>query len=694
MQDFQKAFIAGYAVVSLLAGLKSSNLLARMNLIILGGVGGFNAASVIWKNRVSKMSDEIKRDVQASYQESLDALSERERELFAARKELDKEVGRLDKEVGELETLRTTWEKEKSIGWEKRYLELESDSANRLQEIAQRESILLIEKREIESERERLQIEIELERSVNERAAQEILNSLHSETNEQRREIERQARQWVADSLEVAHEEIATLQGENEALRDEVELATLPKLARGRSRVERDAKEIQSILYRAGFNLDFESADSTPSRDRIVLYPKTPFDLKAIEIHAGILQAHIGAKHPPFFKWTDNGNLEITISNEGIETNPPPGGKVKIAKRIVEGEQWLIEMVQSSYHFWINGENGSGKSELLNNLYCLAKYKVFDGNLPLTLIDPKFPLSPWVIEGREFIPNYQSYAEAVQGIANMAQLVNSRISEAKAEFKAGDWLNNTLISFEPSFWCLDETDTTMSRFKKEIKDNLREGLKVGRALKVMVCYLSQSYLPDDLALRHPDLKASANLYLSNNAICAIDDLPGVSKARKLELREEIDYLQNEGFKHFALVKYAGKGAFIARLPKPKQFSYLAMLSNSVQRVGATPVPGSVAPANPAQEKGLSDYSSGNSDGAGADLKRWGRQIPPSETAILALQATGASNAELAKITLLINQGVQSQEKIILEVWGLKRSSRKGGGYQQKVEVLRKVKALV
>ena len=438
--------------------------------------------------------------------------------------------------------------------------------------------------------------------------------------------------------------------------------------------------------------MDYDQHDTNPNRDRVWFRPQNTFDLKELDKQSGLIQGLIGSKHPLSWQWIDKGLIQLEVSTAGVETSTKTSKK-KIADRIVSGEQWLIDLVDNCFHFRISGENGSGKSEFFNNLFCIAKHRVFGGKLDLTLIDPKFPLSPWIIEDKPFIPQYRSWEEAPMGVADMAAQVDGRINRAKDDFQPQHWLDGTSPVFTPSMWAIDETDTTMSRYKKEMKDNLRVGLKVGRALRVMVCYMCQSYLPSDIGLNHPDLKASATVLLSTSAEEGADDLP-MPRERRLEIKEEIAYLNAEGCKYFALVKYPGVQPFVARLPKPKAYSHLHQFADTNATpdeeadTKATPTEdNSVARVTPALCRGSSDLcdnqiNSQKSILGGIEDVTKATPIPPSGE---------ASESDIRRVIDLLNEGIKSQEKIIKTVWGCSRNGRKGSRYQRKVEVVKSIK---
>ena len=720
--ELKKVATIGYIVSGLSLGLWSSALLPRLNLAAVGAVASSVALSPIRKRQTELAITDAKKQLDADHTERRQQLKEWERELQgrsvdldARQMDLDREMERVERESEEIrkdfQRQQEVWQQERIIAEQSaeserrdRIRELETEYqqrfAMRQKEIEQEYTTLDIERKSLdadlakfEQERDRELAAIAKERELAFKEAQETVHTGLADLEVQSQEIEVQARQWVADALEPMHEEIAALQSENEALTQQLAVATYPKIPRGIDRVCVYLQEVIPALYKLGFKLDYDHHDTNPNRDRVWFRPQNTFDLKELDKQSGLIQGLIGSKHPLSWQWIDKGLIQLEVSTAGVETSTKTS-KRKIADRIVDGEQWLIDLVDKCFHFRISGENGSGKSEFFNNLFCIAKHRVFDGKLDLTLIDPKFPLSPWIIEGQPFVPQYRSWEDAPNGVADMAALVDARIQRASDEFDPQDWIDGKSPEFTPSMWAIDETDTTMSRYKKEIKDNLRVGLKVGRALRVMVCYMCQSYLPSDIGLNHPDLKASATILLSTSAEEGADDLP-MSKERRLEIKEEIAYLNAEGCKYFALVKYPGVQPFVARLPKPKAYSHLRFESGKVEiRTGdgepqPTPsVPDAVTCTALRQSKGCNHLESRETPSLRAKL---GGVRQGTVTGDMTPSAE-ASQSEIDRVIGLLNDGVKSQEKIIKSVWGVKKSSRKTSTYQKKVEVVKAIRA--
>ena len=720
--EFKKVATIGYIVSGLGLGLWSSALLPRLNLAAVGAVASSVALSPLRKRQTEQAIADAKKQLDADHAERREQLKGWEKELQARSVDLDARQMDLDRELERLQRLgeaqqreldlaRERWGQERTIAdrtadseIRDRSRQLEAEYAQRFEmrqkEIEQEYATLDVERKSLdadlaqfEAHRDRELAAIAKERELAFKEAQETVHTGLADLEAQSQEIEVQARQWVADALEPMHEEIAALQGENEALREQLAVATYPKIPRGVDRVCIYLKEIIPALYQLGFKLDYDHHDTNPNRDRVWFRPQNTFDLKQLDQQSGLIQGLIGSKHPLSWQWIDKGLIQLEVSTAGVETSTKTS-KRKIADRIVDGEQWLIDLVDKCFHFRISGENGSGKSEFFNNLFCIAKHRVFDGKLDLTLIDPKFPLSPWIIEGQPFVPQYRSWEDAPNGVADMAALVDARIQKASDSFKPQDWIDGTTPEFTPSMWAIDETDTTMSRYKKEIKDNLRVGLKVGRALRVMVCYMCQSYLPSDIGLNHPDLKASATILLSTSAEEGADDLP-MSKERRLEIKEEIAYLNAEGCKYFALVKYPGVQPFVARLPKPKAYSHLQFEGQSE----ASPLVPGKNDGIPSGDNGVARVALSNSKGLGdlcpqeaiarkSDLGGVGDATFSSPIA----PASEASQSEIERVVGLLSDGMKSQEKIVKTVWGVSRSGRKGSKYQRKVEVVKAIRA--
>lgn len=724
LNEIKKIAAIGYLVSGLSMGLFSSHLLARVNLVVAGGVGASMGLAPLRKQETERAVEEAKKQLNAEHAERREQIKEWEKELQgrsvdldARQMDLDRELERLQRESEaqsrEHDRQREQWERERVIADQtaearisdrNRQLESEWEArfAMRQKEIEQEYASLDVERKSLDAERAQLEAfqerelaAIEKERELIYKQAQDTVHTGLTDLEAEKKEIEVQARQWVADALEPLHEEIAALQGENAALSEQLAVATYPRIPRGIDRVCIYLKEVIPALYQLGFKLDYDHHDTNPNRDRVWFRPQNTFNIKDLEQQAGLIQGLIGSKHPLSWRWIEKGLIELEVSTAGVETTTKTS-KQKVADRIVSGDQWLIDLVAKCFHFRITGENGSGKSEFFNNLFCVAKYLVFAGNLDLTLIDPKFPMSKWEIEGDYFVPQYRSWESAVDGIEAMARLVNTRLETAKKNFNPEDWEASVSVGLTPSMWALDETDTTMSQYKKEIKDNLRVGLKVGRALKVMVAYMCQSPLPDDIGLRRPDLQASGNIMLSTTAAMGLETLT-ITAQKKLELREEIAYLNEEGCKYYALVSYPGVDPFIARLPKPKAYAHLRV-EPEIASVPAMspedeednqgdiscntpePIQGKKSAAFVPQKKLAKTPDLGVSEGDGGQSP--GVTIRPSEE---------ASQEEIDRVIGLLNSGVKNQATIVKNVWGVSRSGRKGSKYQRKVEVVKSIK---
>ena len=722
LTELKKVVTIGYIVSGLSLGLWSSALLPRLNLAVVGAVASSTALSPVRKRQTELAISNAKKQLDADHTERREQLKEWEKDLQtrsvdldARQMDLDREIERVEREsedvLKDLERQREQWEQQRTIAdrsadneIRNRQCQLEAEYdrrfAMRQSEIEQEYAALDAERKaldletaKLESDKERLELQQKQERELLDKQLQETLHSGLAQLEEDKHDLEIQARQWVADALEPLHEEIANLQSENEALTQQLAVATYPKIPRGIDRVCVYLQEVIPALYQLGFKLDYDHHDTNPNRDRVWFRPQNTFDLKELDRQSGLIQGLIGSKPPLSWQWIDKGLIQLEVSTAGVETSTKTS-KRKIADRIVSGEQWLIDLVDKCFHFRISGENGSGKSEFFNNLFCIAKHRVFDGKLDLTLIDPKFPLSPWIIEGQPFVPQYRSWEDAPNGVADMAALVDARIKRASDDFKPQDWLDGTTPEFTPSMWAIDETDTTMSRYKKEIKDNLRVGLKVGRALRVMVCYMCQSYLPSDIGLNHPDLKASATILLSTSAEEGADDLP-MSKERRLEIKEEIAFLNAEGCKYFALVKYPGVQPFVARLPKPKAYAHLQFeTGKNGERHGDAGAGRSRSGASVgASSKHLSDKSYGDSrtpEPPGFQADFGGISTAPAPRTLA--PSGEASQSEIDRVIGLLRDGLKSQEKIIKSVWGVSRCSKKGSTYQKKVGVVKAIRA--
>jgi len=276
------------------------------------------------------------------------------------------------------------------------------------------------------------------------------------------------------------------------------------------------------------------------------------------------------------------GNIRIDFDMSGME-HQTRSARAR-SKQIDEmPDHWLEEVIKYTYHFRVNGPTRAGKSTFVNNLIGLLK-RLFGEEVEIILIDPKYPMSQWSLK-----PRYKGLEESILGLQAMAEDVQTRLKLATEDADAG----RPIRSFKKTLYILDEADTVAGEYndptppvaefleslqlttKKAVAHLLKQGLKVGAALGVAVCYIGQSPLCSTLGMNKNDFNHSANFFLGENIPQAINDIamkhqqPYLLQQYRLRIER---YMEAKGteeekpYKYFALVKVPGESPFLATLP--------------------------------------------------------------------------------------------------------------------------------
>jgi len=369
---------------------------------------------------------------------------------------------------------------------------------------------------------------------------------------------------------------------------------------------------------------------------------------------------------------------------------------------------WLIEIARYCFHFRVNGETRSGKSTFVNNLIGVLK-QIWGDDIEIILIDPKYPNpgSKWSIK-----PKYKRLEGAIRGLKEMSEEIEKRLDLACEDADAG----REIREFKPILYVLDEVDMVVGHYndptpvvaefleslglatKKTVTDLLKKGLKVGAALKVMVCYIGQSPLCSDLGMRRNDFNHSANFFLGENIPTAIEEIALKHKQAylrqqyrlRLERYEKIKVIDREEakeYKYYCMVKCPGESPYLASLPPegyydvPRVFYDLESGSgrelegvvgvNSGQTPLSLPSLGNFDPNNPQHlelVKIMLDKNSSHLDGnSEVGLKNpengkkseWSLEADP-------LQLVEDYRSE---IDALIREGMKEPFKIAQSIWG-------------------------
>jgi hypothetical protein len=373
-------------------------------------------------------------------------------------------------------------------------------------------------------------------------------------------------------------------------------------------------------------------------------------------------------------------------------------------------DNWLETVIQYTYHFRVNGQTRAGKSTFVNNLIGLMK-RMFDKPVEVVLIDPKYPMSRWSIK-----PKYKGLEESIIGLKDMAEEVQRRLKLATEDADNG----REIRDFEPILYVLDEADTVAGEYndptppvadyleslhlstKKSVAHLLKQGLKVGAALRVGVCYIGQSPLCSTLGMNRNDFNHSANFFLGENIPTAIEEValkhqqPYLKQQYRLRIER---YMNAKGtdeerkYRYFALIKCPGEPAFLASLPpegaydKDINFAFVGAGSDgSLDSDDPNDISRFAKALEASLHKGsdrVEATQENRSDLGKTELQPWSESADP---------AALVESAKL-RIVALILEGIDKPSEICKMIWGdvvntsAKPYNLKKGGVKKRIEFI-------
>lgn len=258
---------------------------------------------------------------------------------------------------------------------------------------------------------------------------------------------------------------------------------------------------------------------------------------------------------------------------------------------LASDENWLVEAIASTIHLFVNGDTGSGKSELITNWVGLAQHilKSDSGKEPRIIInDIKWTGHPddglWFINNQDVVPDYfemednpnrpahQKSHWTIDGLWAMKDDVDDILdSTRKATFNQSNYPERV-----PTIYILDEAARVVSRHGKDATEPMLHALQLGRSSKRIFVFAGQPPTCSSYGFQKADLGNTTRVYLRENALRGIDEVCSTTQEKK-ELRGQVSAwlkLSEEMFNktgdrlYFGLVKYPGRPAKVVKLPPP------------------------------------------------------------------------------------------------------------------------------
>jgi hypothetical protein len=362
---------------------------------------------------------------------------------------------------------------------------------------------------------------------------------LAKEANERILSIEQEAESLVGQAMSEAE----LWQSKYLEVLQQLEGYLLPKRPKGVSRVEVVSCRIIDFYYGHGFIIDYEDSWTENEFDLVRVKPRTGGREPLAKL-SDELQIELKLAVAPSFS-ISQGCIQIRLETTAIDT------RVQTGKPTVTEPKtgFLADIMSSISSFRVNGESGSGKSTFVRYLISLM-----DGEQKL--IDPKYPMSEWDIS-----PSYKGIEEAFDGLSEAAELVETRLKQARDDKDNG----RAIRKFKPMTFIIDEIDWVVTHYGQEAANQLRVTLKVGRALNVRILYIGQTPLASRLKMNRDDFRHSASFFLGENIPAAIEEVVQ-SSSLKSELMSQYVLRQQQGLRFSMLVKVPGSQPYLASLP--------------------------------------------------------------------------------------------------------------------------------
>lgn len=340
--------------------------------------------------------------------------------------------------------------------------------------------------------------------------------------------------------------------------------------------------QVIGVLLEYELFADGQDCHQLPNSDVMIwVKPRKGVRVRKLKELGEEIQLRLGLEDPP----------EITIDDDTICITLKPSSQRKSKKEgkdkmaVQEPNKWFPEAIHVANHYFIPGDTGSGKSELVNNIVCMARRELGD-DVRIIIIDPKFPDTEWNIDGVEVMPQYKGYQQleldgkkypsAYDGLYAMADDMRGRLETAtKAKLRSQE-----IPKRIPTLYIVDEVPDLIANAgdaKGDVVDAILSVVRVGRSSKVKCLLLGQD--PSCIVYGFKTtatLKNFSCFYLREFALKGIDDLvPTTTEKSKLKalVQKQLKAAETDpNEQYFALVKYPGRAAFVARLPPPKAYS--------------------------------------------------------------------------------------------------------------------------
>lgn len=241
--------------------------------------------------------------------------------------------------------------------------------------------------------------------------------------------------------------------------------------------------------------------------------------------------------------------------------------------------QWLIDIVndtitkgeRKNHHFMVFGASQTGKSTLVSALLLLIAQKcqsVFGYVPSVNLIDPKFPMTPWVLP-----PSYKGYEQVYEGLKRACDVLDTRKKLALEAAENGKKIPQqelyvTIVDEQDTIFGEGEGYSTVipKETAKDIVAMEKRLLKESAAYNMLVVVIGQNPNSKTSGFSRQDYNSSTMIVTGakNSRLWIEDGSYSGDKNKKPELLGQLQILEQDQ-KRQCLVCPARGGNFITEL---------------------------------------------------------------------------------------------------------------------------------
>lgn len=451
------------------------------------------------------------------------------------------------------------------------------------------EAELILREKELQEKEQKLLTAIQSEQEWTQEVIKEgeqQLNQILEANKKYLLDEEKRIREEAEFEIKLREDAIASLQSQLQA-------ATQLRRPKGTSRIEWVSGQVQDILLEYEVAADYSDSYAHPEGREDFIWLELRYGIPKYKCQRAV--ENLPHRLPGCFGAIadyEDGKVKITLQR--VDISEVKAKKVKGVELDPIPQDWLLNAVKScvdnSLPIWVNGNMGSGKSTVLNNIINLITQLSPDAEI--FIIDPKCPDSEWHINGARVEPQYKGFTpwknpktghlepSALDGLLEMKASILKRLDDAMAERYAG-------IPAPPrnyKIWCCDEAEQLVNTFPKNKQngednavDPILSAIKVARSTKNILLMIGQSPMCSRYGLLQSDLNNfGLILYLGEQNAAGGSEEISLTRQQNARLKKQIAAYQHlaeqgEGNKYFGLVYLQGQAPFVAPMPRPNSY---------------------------------------------------------------------------------------------------------------------------